>query len=512
MMRKSVVCATCAMCATLLAEPAKTPQVRLEDPRQVQIMWQTANSWELGGISINKSGEPGTAREVWMEHMPELNYYRGYDHWVFLTGLEGGCSYEYYLLGKDADGNVSRIVDTSYSFDYPDYGREVVVTGGPFLTNPDTDSISIVWRTDIPAGAAVDIRKAGEEESKRIIRGDSGIFSAHNTQHVVHVSGLERGTVYEYRPVIFDSRKGEFNPAGNWESFTTLSTEKADFRTLFIADTHGDRTKLGEMLRKHNAKDCDFVIYGGDMVWSAMHAPDAGNLWDEFLNTSVEHFATNVPLIMSRGNHEGGGLYADSYASVFHTESGDTWHAFRTGGFLFVILDSGDICNGDRDSFPGMFERQREWLQKVLDSEESRSADMRIMVVHASTHGQMDGPINERMRKYLGDLLNSADPERRFLLCLAGHEHRCFRYNAGESVNRGCDVVPEDFKVVDGTEWQYTVMLNGGPLGGEHEYTVMEVTGTDGKVQIKMYNIETGKLIDSLEIDKNGNIKEAVSN
>ena len=66
--------------APSFAELSKLPQVRLEDPRQVVIIWQTMRSWPLAGIRLARKGTPGDVREIWMEHDDELHYYRGYDH------------------------------------------------------------------------------------------------------------------------------------------------------------------------------------------------------------------------------------------------------------------------------------------------------------------------------------------------------------------------------------------------------------------------------------------------
>ena len=493
-----------------LTELSKLPQVRLEDPRQVVIMWQTARSWPLGGIRLVRKGAPDDdVREIWMEHDDELHYYRGYDHWVTLTGLADGASYEYLLLARDADGQVRQLVETPFAFDYPDYHVKVEITGGPFVTNPGTACMSVVWRTSLPSGAAVDVRKTGTDEVRRVLRGDTGILSVHDLHHVVHLTRLEEGTSYDYRPVIFDSRTGAFLPAGEWRTFTTLSKAKKRFRALYMADLHGDRLKLAQMLERFDAASCDFVLYGGDMVWSAMHAPEAENLWDEFIHTSVEHFATTVPMVMVRGNHEGGGLYADSYAKVFHSPEGNTYHAFRCGDFLFVCLDSGDICPAERDCFPEFFARQREWLKRVLDSKEARTARFRIAVVHAPTHGMPDGEINERMRRYFLDLLNDPSPERRFQLCLGGHDHRCFRCNAGEGFSRLAQPLPGEVMKF-GDVFLYTVMLNGGPLplDGKWEYTVTEIIGAEDKVQVTMLDGVTGEQIDAIAIDAAGKVTE----
>ena len=156
-----------------------------------------------------------------------------------------------------------------------------------------------------------------------------------------------------------------------------------------------------------------------------------------------------------------------------------------------------------------MFARQREWLKRVLDSEAARTARFRLAIVHAPTHGMPDGEINERMRRYFLDLLNDPSPERRFQLCLGGHDHRCFRFNAGENFSREEQPRPDEI-MKSGVGFNYTVMLNGGPLGGKWEYTATELIGSEDKVQVTLLDGVTGERIDAIAIDASGNVTELV--
>ena len=60
----------------------------------------------------------------------------------------------------------------------------------------------------------------------------------------------------------------------------------------------------------------------------------------------------------------------------------------------------------------------------------------------------------------------------------------------------------------DGTGFLYTVMLNGGPLGGKWEYTATELIGSDDNLQITLLDGVTGNRIDAIDIDATGNVTE----
>ena len=172
-------------------------------------------------------------------------------------------------------------------------------------------------------------------------------------------------------------------------------------------------------------------------------------------------------------------------------------------------LDSGDIHSEKSNCFPEMFAAQREWLKEVMETEACRTATFRVMIVHAPTHGQSDGEasLHERMRNYLGDLLNNPDPEKHFQLCLGGHEHRYFRFNAHGTENLGEEPL-EGSVLTNGKDFNYTVMINGGPLGGNWEFTAMDVESTPGKLSVKLFNGLNGETIDHIEVAPDGTVTE----
>ena len=104
-----------------------------------------------------------------------------------------GIDHGIIRIDVDKDSRDGRHLIIRVGRNYPDYHVGVAITGGPFLTNPGTNGMNVGWRTSLPSGAAVDVRKSGTDAVFRVLRGDAGILSAHDLSHVVHLTRLEEG-------------------------------------------------------------------------------------------------------------------------------------------------------------------------------------------------------------------------------------------------------------------------------------------------------------------------------
>jgi hypothetical protein len=76
---------------------------------------------------------------------------------------------------------------------------------------------------------------------------------------------------YNYTPVIYPQKK--YNNLGNYTQLSTLQSDHANKRLIFIGDVHGMLYELDELLNtiKYN-KEKDHLIFVGDLVAKGPHS------------------------------------------------------------------------------------------------------------------------------------------------------------------------------------------------------------------------------------------------
>ena len=78
------------------------------------------------------------------------------------------------------------------------------VTHGPWLFNPDSDSLSIGFTTDTPTGGGIELRKKGTEEWTKYYDIRHGRKFDRSGDHVINLINLAPGSEYEYKLIVFE--------------------------------------------------------------------------------------------------------------------------------------------------------------------------------------------------------------------------------------------------------------------------------------------------------------------
>ena len=324
--------------------------------------------------------------------------------------------------------------------------RAIRISSGPYLQNVTDNAASIVWRTDKPATAWVEVAPDDGTDfyacsRPRYYSLDIG-RAVIDTLHTVTLEGLSPDTRYRYRifsEEVLDRVPWHINYGGIaasdiWQhkplTFRTLNPAGDSVHFKVVNDIHADGETLADLVKGITPDNTDFVIYNGDMV-SWMRTEQ--QIFDDFINLSCDKFAKEVPFFMVRGNHETRGEWCTEYMRYFPTPTGMPYYTFRDGPVFFVVLDSGedkpddDIEYSRTSYFDDYRTRQAKWLEGVIASEEFKSAPYKVVVVHmppviAEWHGIIDAK-----NKFL-PLLNGAGVD----LMLAGHFHQFIYTGAGE--------------------------------------------------------------------------------
>ncbi len=313
----------------------------------------------------------------------------------------------------------------------------VRITHGPWLLDMKQDAVTVVWKTDKPALSWVEAcEDKGEhfyaEEHQRHYDAAHGRRRCLDTLHVVRLTGLKPGTKYQYR--IFSRLTEGWNgkdyvKLGDVASskvyrkepyrFRTFSPDDGEVSFVVFNDIHGNHENLKKMCGNVNMGEMDFVLMNGDMCSSTEKESDIFDCW---LDTAVEAFATDVPMVFARGNHENRGAFADSYFRYFPNSTGRFYYDFNAGPVNFLVLDCGedkpdsDIEYAGIAEFDDYREQEARWLGEVAGE---KAPGTRIVFLHippttSTWHG------DKHLQELFLPVLNDASVQ----LMISGHTHR----------------------------------------------------------------------------------------
>lgn len=160
-------------------------------------------------------------------------------------------------------------------------------------------------------------------------------------------------------------------------------------------------------------------------------------LMDHYLASSSELFASDTPLYVARGNHENRGTFAMEWMNYFPSSTGRPYFSFRQGPVYFIVLDSGedkpdsDIRNMDLMRSDDFRAEEAEWLARVVEEPDFKSAPVRIVFCHMPpAPGGWHG--GSEVARLFVPILNRAGID----LMLSAHIHRYKFWDKGEN---GCD-------------------------------------------------------------------------
>jgi Icc-related predicted phosphoesterase len=267
--------------------------------------------------------------------------------------------------------------------------------------------------------------------------------------HRITVAGLEPGTKYRYR-IMMKGVLSENNRASiiytegygldlnKYPTYVkTLSHNYDKLHFAVVNDMHEGDSVFRRLFKDSKGK-YDFVVFNGDMTSTINTGND---IIKNYLRSAAELFASDTPFYMARGNHEYRGNNATKYLDYFDTGTGKTYYTFKYGKFFFIVLDSGedkadsDIRNLDIMITEPYIKEEALWLKKVVQSEDFRNAETRIVFSHIqpdpkSWHG------NLMVSEYFVPVLNKAGID----LMLCGHIHK-YRYYKPGTTNANFPVV-----------------------------------------------------------------------
>jgi UDP-2,3-diacylglucosamine pyrophosphatase LpxH len=161
---------------------------------------------------------------------------------------------------------------------------------------------------------------------------------------------------------------------------TFLSGQK-DFSFVYLPDIHlhSDSASLAsfrDLARQVNRIDPDFILTGGDMIFTAKNVNDrkAGELFD-LMDREFKKF--RMPVHLTIGNHENVGITMESGIDktnpmwgkqMFESRYGNRYYTFSCNGWKFFILDGIRILEFEKNYTQGVDSSEIEWIRNELSS------------------------------------------------------------------------------------------------------------------------------------------------
>lgn len=280
-----------------------------------------------------------------------------------------------------ASGMAQQAADTVYRF-----------THGPYLQGLTAQGVKVYFTTSARGVSAVEVRKKGSAEVRRVVDYVDGLVQANNTRNAIPVGGLEPNTLYEYRlsSVPIRSFRLSNNVYGDtittpWYTFRTDNPAATSCSFVTLSDMHDNAAKYGRLLDRMPVGETDRVFLLGDML-SNFSRPDQP--YPSYIDTSVTRFARSIPFVAVRGNHETRGRYARLYGNYVYRPRGKFYGTYRLGDTFIIVLDTGEdkpdthIDYSRITAFDAYRQEQVAWLRRVVRSEAFRQARHRIVLLH----------------------------------------------------------------------------------------------------------------------------------
>lgn len=301
---------------------------------------------------------------------------------------------------------------------------------GPYLSNPDKDSLCISWETAGLVPTFLEYKVKGSKDAPvRLFSGKANGIVRHDTTHFIHIQGIKPGVEYEYELFYLTPVMNSTASFGVKRSFCIPEENEKNFSFLCFSDIHSDVGFINRAMATPEAEKASFITLLGDNL---SHAAGREALYRGIIDPIISTNKTkqDKPLVFVRGNHEQLGVYAADYFKVMRHPSGNTHYAFSYGDVCFVVLDCGDDHNEEADhplfSNTAMRQKEKKFIEEVVKSDAFQKASYRVIMLHIPPLNS-DNAVQAAVHDMLQPLRKAKCPPD---LLLAGHIHSYMRVDA----------------------------------------------------------------------------------
>ncbi|MES2773117.1 MAG: metallophosphoesterase family protein [Bacteroidota bacterium] len=341
----------------------------------------------------------------------------------------------------------------------------------PYLQNPAPETMSVMWITNKLSYSWVEYG-TGETLNLKAHETVNGLVSAYNRVNCVKLEALKPATRYSYR--VMSKEITDFQPykltygetiSSEVFSFTTPDPKADTVSWLVMNDIHDRPESFTHLVKLNGTDPYDYVFFNGDMF---DYQNDEQQIIDHMLAPCIEGFASRVPFMFVRGNHETRGKFARELPSYFSNIGGQYYFTFQAGPVFNIVLDTGEDKEDTHPVYGGIVDfdsyrrQQAVWLEKQMQSTAFKKAKFRVVMMHIPHYysGEWHGTLQCR------ELFAPLFDKYKIDLFMAGHTHT---YGVHAPV--------------DG-QHSYPIIIGGGP--GKGTRTLIKVKADKKVLQLSM--------------------------
>ena len=314
--------------------------------------------------------------------------------------------------------------------------EQIKISHGPYLQSMTDSGVSIVWTTNRPATAWVELAPDDgshfyQKERPKYFCTANGLKNV-GTVHQVNLKNLLPGTRYRYRVYSQEVLQHEFVYVyyGNVAATAvyrkkpltfTMPGKPGSFEFAVVNDIHERNNVLKQLLSQVYLPNTSFVIFNGDMINASM---SEAQVFGGFMDTATALFASETPMYYSRGNHETRGPFASKFAGYFPGIDGHLYYMFTRGDACFIVLDCGEDKPDSDIEYSGITDmdnyrtEQAAWLANAVQTDTFKKAKYKIVIGHIPPASGWHG--NQEVTQKFVPILNKAGID----VYIAAHEHR----------------------------------------------------------------------------------------
>ncbi len=399
-----------------------------------------------------------------------------------------------------------------------------LISSPPLLQNPAETSMDVAFTVTADASGWVEYATSPDMiGANRAYSGGAGLMTVDDRMAQVRLRGLTPATRYWYRigadRIAYNGGYKMKNLGPELDetvhSFTTLGAG-ASGSFCVINDTHEAQPVLDAVFKKLKDLKPALVIWNGDAS-NVSETFEAG--CKVFVRPHPDHldYSSDTPYALVRGNHDFRGRFNRTLERIVMLrepterapEFAELGRNFvqRLGDIALIGLDTGEDKLDTNPRFAGIFrmreyrELQTKWLAEAVKSPAVATARFKVAFCHiplfdprpnANPGDVMPDDTDPRYThdyarwqrtcaRMWGPLLNDAGVK----LLITGHQHRYRRDNP-----------------VPSRPW--TQLVGGGPyVDSEHAQacaTIIEGRVKEGRLVVRVHNVATGAMIDTLTI------------
>ena len=291
------------------------------------------------------------------------------------------------------------------------------VKAGPWVSEARTDRVTIVWTSDVPGMAYVELA-----DGTKVWETYAGRRVFHRL-HSVRIDGLQPGSVLRYRvggqELVDDSnaRNPQFGDfyEGEWHTVRTFDPKASECRFSVFNDIHMRTAWYESLASQVDSSSTDFLFLNGDIT-------SAGNyVLDTLVHYAIEPLGdlpAGIPLLFGRGNHEGRGNNVELFADVYpNSDPAPFYYTFRQGPVAFIVFDAGEtgqsrsVLYSGKDVYEEYLNEQIEWARKAMREPLFRKAPVKVCLLHVPMIDHPDKPdylLQRWLNVHMVPMLNKA--------------------------------------------------------------------------------------------------------